>query len=186
LDTVAFLGHVISKETIQVDPAKVEAVANWKQPETVTEIRSFLGLAGYYRQFIKGFSTLATLMTRLLRKDTPFVWNDKCEKSFQELKKRLMTMPVLGLPKEGKACALYTDASKESLGAVLMQDRKVIAYASRKLKPHEVNYPTYDLELAVILFALKKWRHCLYGAKYEVFTDYKSLKYIFTQKDFNL
>jgi hypothetical protein len=112
LDTVAFLGYVISKE-IQVDPAKVEAVANWKQPETVTEIRSFLWLAGYYRRFIKGFSTLATPMTRLLRKDVPFVWNDKCEKSFQELKRRLMTAPILILPEEGKTYALYTDASKE-------------------------------------------------------------------------
>jgi hypothetical protein len=125
-------------------------------------------------------------MTRLLRKDVPFVWNEKCEKSFQELKRRLMAAPVLCLPEEGKTHALYTDASKEGLGVVLLQDRKVIAYASQKLKPHEVNYPTHDLELAAIVFALKKWRHYLYGAEYEVFTDHKSLKYIFTQKDLNL
>jgi hypothetical protein len=90
IDTVAFLGHVITKNGIQVDLAKVEAVANWKHPEIMTEIRSFLGLAGYYRRFIKGFSPLATLMTRLLKKDIPFMWNDKCEKSFQELKKRFI------------------------------------------------------------------------------------------------
>jgi hypothetical protein len=109
----------------------------------VTEIRSFLGLAGYYYRFIKGFSTLALLMTRLLKKDVPFVWDEKCEKSFQELKKRLMTAPLQSLLEEGKPYALYTDASKKGLGAVLRQDRKVIAYASRKLKPHEINYPTH-------------------------------------------
>jgi hypothetical protein len=167
---------VISKDGIQVDPAKVEAIANWKQPGTVTEIKRFLWLAGYYRRFIKGFSTLASLMTRLLRNDVLFNWTEKCEKSFQELKKRLMTAPVLSLPEENKPYALYTDASKEGLGIVLMQDRKVIAYASRKLKPHEVNYPTHNLELAAIVVALKKWRHYLYGAEYEVFTDHKSLK----------
>jgi hypothetical protein len=157
LDTVAFLGHVISKDGIQVDPTKVEVVANWKQPEKVTEIRSFLRLAEYYRRFIKGFSTFATPMTRLLRKDVPFEWNRKCERSFQELKQSLMTTLVLSLPKEGKPYALYTDASKEGLGAVLMNDRKVIAYASRKLKPYEVNYCTHDLKLATIVFSLKKW-----------------------------
>jgi hypothetical protein len=97
-----------------------------------------------------------------------------------------MTVPVLSLPEEGKPYALHTDASKKGLGAVLMEDMKVIAYASRKLKPHELNYPTHDLELAGIVFTLKKWRHYLYEAEYEVFTDYKSLKYVFTQKDMNL
>jgi hypothetical protein len=129
---------------------------------------------------------LATPMTRLLRKDVPFLWNEKCEKSFQELKKRLMTALVLSLLEEGKTYTLYTDASKKGLGAILMQNRKVITYASRKLKLHEINYPTHDLGLAAIVFVLKKWRHYLYGAKYEVFTDHKSLKYIFTQKDLNL
>jgi hypothetical protein len=117
---VSFLGYVITNDGIKVDPAKVEAIANWKQPESVTEIRSFLGLARYYRLFIKGFSTLASLLTRLLMKDVPFEWNEKCEKSLQELKKRLMSTPVLSLPKEDKQYALYTDASKEGLGAVLI------------------------------------------------------------------
>jgi hypothetical protein len=177
---------VKKKNGIQMDPAQVEGVTNWKQPEIITRIRSFLGLVGYYRRFSKEFSTLATPMTKLLKKDVPFVWNDKCERNFLELKKRLMTTPILSLPEEGKTYALYTDASKEGLGTVLMQDRKVIAYSSRKLKLHEVNYPTHYLELAVIVFALKKWRHYLYGAKSEVFTGYESHKYIFTQKDLNL
>jgi hypothetical protein len=157
LDTVSFLGHVISKEGIKLDPAKVEAIANRKKSESVIEIRSFLGLVGYYRRFIKGFSTLASPMTRLLKKDLSFARNEKCEKSFQELKRRLMTASVLSLPEEDKPYALYIDASKGGgLGAVLMQNQKVIAYASWKLKLHEVNYPMHDLELAVIMFSLKK------------------------------
>jgi hypothetical protein len=105
---------------------------------------------------------------------------------FSGTEEEIMTAPVLSLPEEGKTYALFTDASKKDLGAVLTQDRQVIAYASRKLKPHKVNYPTHDLEFTVIVFALKKWQHYLYGAKYEVFTDHKSLKYIFTQNDLNL
>ncbi|KAK6119791.1 hypothetical protein DH2020_046460 [Rehmannia glutinosa] len=112
--------------------------------------------------------------------------NDKCETSFQELKKRLTTAPVLALPKGTENFVVYSDASKEGLGAVLMQEGEVIAYASRKLKPYEANYPTNDLELAAIVFALKKWRHYLYGATFTVYTDHKSLKYLFSQKDLNL
>jgi hypothetical protein len=186
LDNVLFLGYVIPKEGIKVDPVKVKEISNWKQPETVTEIRSFLGLARYYCRVINGFSTLATPMTRLLKKDLPFVWSEKCEKSFQELKRILMTAPILSLPEEGKPYILYTGASKEGLGGVLMQDRKVIANASRKLKSHKVNYPMHDPELGAIVFILKKWWHYLYRAEYEVFTNHKSLKYIFTKKDLNL
>ena len=102
--------------------------------------------------------------------------------SFQELKKRLTTAPVLTLPDGKEGFAVYTDASKEGLGCVLMQNGKVIAYATRKLKQHEMNYPTHDLELAAVLFALKKWRHYLYGITFEAFTDHKSLKYLFSQK----
>jgi hypothetical protein len=117
-----------------VDPVKVEAIANWGQLRSVTEIRSFLGLAGYYHRFIKGFSTLTSPMTCLLRKDVQFEWNEKSEKSFQELKKKLITAPVLSLPEENKPYTLYANAPKEGLGIVLMQNRKVIAYASHKLK----------------------------------------------------
>ena len=138
---MSFLGHIISGKGIAVDPAKVDAVLAWKSPTNVTEIRSFLGLAGYYRRFIEGFSQKAAPMTKLLRKGVPFDWNDKCEQSFQELKKRLTTAPVLALPEPGKAFTVYCDASRVGLGCVLMQDGRVIAYASRQLKPHEQNYP---------------------------------------------
>uniref|UniRef100_A0A2N9III7 Reverse transcriptase n=1 Tax=Fagus sylvatica TaxID=28930 RepID=A0A2N9III7_FAGSY len=186
LESVAFLGHVISKDGILVDPKKVEAIVDWERPKDVREIRSFLGLAGYYRRFIEGFSKISLPMTRLTRKGTTFEWTTECEDSFQELKRRLTTAPVLTLPISSEEFAIYSDASRSGLGCVLMQNGKVIAYASRQLKPYEQNYPTHDLELAAIIFALKTWRHHLYGEPCKVFTDHKSLKYLFTQKDLNL
>ena len=138
LREIPFLGHIISKEGIRVDPAKVTDVVDWKRPTTVTEIRSFLGLAGYYRGFVQDFSRIAGPMTRLTQKKVQFEWTDKVEASFQELKKRLTTAPVLVLPEGKEGFAVYTDASKEGLGCVLMQNGKVIAYAARKLKPHEI------------------------------------------------
>jgi hypothetical protein len=186
LDQVEFLGHVISKEGIAVNPSNVQSVLDWQAPTNVKEIRGFLGMAGYYRRFIEGFSKIAGPMMKLLRKNTPFEWTEKCEESFQELKKRLTTTPILAEPETGKDYTVYCDASKNGLGCVLMQDRKVIAYGSRQLKPHEVNYPTHDSELAAVVFALKKWRQFLYGAKCELYTDHKSLKYFFTQKELNM
>jgi hypothetical protein len=152
----------------------------------VKEIRGFLGMAHYYRRFIEGFSKIAGPMTKLLRKNSPFEWTEKCEESFQELKKRLTTAQILAVPETGKDYTIYCDASKNGLGFVLMQDRKVIAYGSRQLKPHEVNYPTHDLELAAVVFALKKWRQFLYRAKCELYINHKSLKYFFTQKELNM
>ncbi|XP_071939113.1 uncharacterized protein [Coffea arabica] len=167
LEEVAFLGHIISKDGLAVDPAKVKVVAKWKRPENPTEVRSFLGLAGYYRRFIKNFSRIAGPLTNLTKKQGKYIWDVKCENGFQELKKQLTMAPVLALPSGKDSYTVYTDASKEGLGCVLMQNRKVIAYASRKLKTHEQNYPTHDLELAAVVFALKKWRHYLYGVTFE-------------------
>ncbi|GAU42645.1 hypothetical protein TSUD_398500, partial [Trifolium subterraneum] len=186
LKEVSFLGHVISSGGIAVDPTKVDAVLKWETPESVSEIRSFLGLAGYYRRFIEGFSKMALPLTLLTRKDQAFVWDKKCEKSFQELKKKLTTAPVLILPDAKESFVVYCDASKLGLGGVLMQKGKVVAFASRQLKVHERNYPTHDLELAAVVFALKVWRHYLYGSRFEVFSDHKSLKYLFDQKELNM
>ena len=185
LEEVVFLGHVINKQGIHVDPKKVEAVVQWERPKNVTEIRSFLGLAGYYRRFVEDFSILAAPLTQLTRKGVKFEWNEKREQSFQMLKEKLTSAPILALPVPGIEFVVYSDASKQGLGCVLMQRDRVIAYASRQLKTHEVNYPTHDLELAAIVFALKIWRHYLYGEKCHVFTDHKSLKFLMSQKDLN-
>ncbi|XP_065866494.1 uncharacterized protein [Euphorbia lathyris] len=186
LDEIMFLGHVVSAKGILVDPKKVEAVANWKAPSNVHEVHSFLGLAGYYRRFVNGFSLIASPMTQLLRKGVKFKWTPECQKSFDTLKSRLISAPVLTLPVVGEGYTIYSDASRQGLGIVLMQNDKVIAYASRQLRPHELNYPTHDLELAAVVFALKIWRHYLYGEKCRIFTDHKSLKYIMSQKELNL
>ena len=166
---------MVSREGVSVDTSKVEAVQDWAQPKSVFEIRNFLGLAGYYRRFVKDFSRLASPLTRLTRKGVKFVWSEICEKSFQKLKVRLTTAPVLIIPERGLGYAVYCDASREGLGCVLMQEGKVVAYGSRQLKIHEKNYPTHDLELAAVIFALKIWRHYLYGERFEVFSDHKSL-----------
>jgi hypothetical protein len=111
LEEIKFHGHVVSKDGILVDPSKIEAVVDWKVPSSVHEIRSFLGLAGYYRRFIEGFSKLASPMTKLTRKDVPFVWNEACDHAFAELKEKLTTAPVLTLPKSGVPYVVFTDAS---------------------------------------------------------------------------
>ena len=148
LDSVAFLGHVVSKDGIKVDPTKIAAVRDWSRPTTPMEIRSFLGLAGYYRRFVEGFSTIASPLTKLTQKHVTFVWSNECEESFQKLKSALISAPILTLPEEGKGFTIYCDASRIGLGRVLMQEGRVVAYASRQLKVHEKNYPTHDLELA--------------------------------------
>ena len=155
LDKVAFLGHVISAEGVSVDPQKIEAVVNWKPPTNVSEVRSFLGLAGYYRKFVEGFSKIAASLTKLTRKDVKYDWVDAFQKSFDELKGRLTSTPVLALPNGRDGFVVYSDAFRQGLGCVLMQNDRVIAYASRQLKKHEENYPTHDLELAAVVFTLK-------------------------------
>ncbi|GJX02010.1 putative reverse transcriptase domain-containing protein, partial [Tanacetum coccineum] len=148
-----FLGHVINSEGVHVDPSKIEAIKNWSAPTTPTEVRQFLGLAGYYRRFIEGFSLISKPLTKLTQKNKKYEWGEDEE---------------------------------EGYGAVLMHREKVIAYASRQLKKHEENYMTHDLELGAVVFALRLWRHYLYGTKYVVYTDHKSLQYILDQKELNM
>ncbi|GJZ54422.1 putative reverse transcriptase domain-containing protein [Tanacetum coccineum] len=146
LQEVQFLGHVVNRDGIHVDPSKVESVKNWMTPESPTKIRSFLGLAGYYRRFIENFSKIAKPLTLLTQKNKAYVWGDKQDEAFQILKEKLCNAPVLALP-DGPDFVVYCDASKQGFGSVLMQRGKVIAYASRQLKKHEKNYTTHDLEL---------------------------------------
>jgi len=186
LERIGFLGHIISKEGIVVDPIKVEVIKDWPRPTNISKIRSFLGLAEYYSLFVEGFSNLTIPLTMLTRKGVKFNWGDKQEKIFQELKKRLTTAPILAVPSGTEIFVIYSNALRLGLGFVLMQHRRVIVYASRQLRNHEKNYLTHDLELAVVIFALNNWRHYLYGVSCEIYTCHKSLKYIFTLKEMNM
>ncbi|GJW76861.1 putative reverse transcriptase domain-containing protein [Tanacetum coccineum] len=147
------------------------------------KIRQFLGLAGYYQRFIEGFSKIAKSLTELTQKNKKYIWGKDQESAFQLLKQKLCEAPILALPEGNNDFVVYCDASHQGLGAVLMQREKVIAYASRQLKPHEENYTTHDLELGAVVFALKIWRHYLYGTKCTVFTNHKSLQHILDQKE---
>ena len=152
LREVSFLGHIISEEGIRVDPKKIEEIIEWKPSRNVTKVRSFLGLEGYYRRFIKGFSMIAAPMTRLLQKNVRIEWSEKCQASFEKLKAFLTKASVLTQPTYGKEDMIFSDASLNGFRCVLMQKDKVIVYASRQLNPHEKNYHTHDLELAAIVF----------------------------------
>jgi hypothetical protein len=177
---------VLSAKGIMVDPSKVKDILEWNSPTTVHQVRSFLGLARYYRRFIPDFSKIVKPITGLLKNDTKFDWSSKCNEAFEQLKVLLTTAPVLAQPDIEKPFDVYYDASGSGLGCVLMQEGRVIAYASRQLRRHEEHYPTHDLELAAVVHALKIWRHYLLGNVCHVYTDHKSLKYIFTQSELNM
>nr|GFB21326.1 putative reverse transcriptase domain-containing protein [Tanacetum cinerariifolium] len=171
---------------IHVDPAKIEVIKSWAAPTTPIEVRQFLGLAGYYRRFIKEFSLIAKPLSKLTQKNKPFVWGNNEEEAFQTLKRKLCSALILLLPEGSEDFVVYCDASLRGFGAVLMQREKVIAYASRQLRKNEENYTTHDLKLGAVVFALRLWRHYLYGTKCTVYTDHKSLQYILDQKEVNM
>jgi ribonuclease HI len=186
ISEVLFLGHIINRDGLAVDPKKVVASLDWKAPKDVRVIKSFIGMADYYRCFIEGFCKVARLMTALLAKKVEFKWTPTCQESFEMLKQKLTTTPVLVLLDVHKPFSVYCDASYTGLGCVLMHEGRVVTYSSRQLKVHEKNYPTHDMELAAVVHALKTWRHYLYGKKCDIYTDHKSLKYIFTQSELNM
>jgi hypothetical protein len=154
IEEVPFLGHVVSTEGITVDPNKVKEVLEWKPPTTVSEVRSFLGLASYYHWFIPNYSKIAKPITELLKKGNKYLWSEVCDEAFKHLKKLLTTSLVLAQPDTTKLFDVYCDASGTGLGGVLMQEGRVISYSLRQLKCHEEHYPTHDLELAAIVMAL--------------------------------
>nr|GEU81623.1 putative reverse transcriptase domain-containing protein [Tanacetum cinerariifolium] len=169
-----------------MDLAKIESIKDWASLKTATEIRQFLGLVGYYRRFIEGFLKIAKSKTKLTQKKVKFEWGDKQKEAFQIIKQKLCSAPILALPEGSEDFVVYCDASIKGLGAILMQKEKVIAYGSRKLKVHKKNYTTHDLELGAVVFALKIWRHYLYGTKCTVFNDHKILQHILDQKELNM
>jgi hypothetical protein len=173
------LGHIISKDGIAVNPKKIEAIREWSALKNVAEVRSFMGIVGYYKIFIEGFSKIAHPITSLQRKGVKFQWTLDCEKSFQHLKKLLKSALILRIIDPEEEFIVCTNAYNEGLGGVLSQNGFVICYESRKLKDHERNYATHDLELAAIVHALRKWRHYLMGKRFELRTDHNGLKYLF-------
>ena len=162
-DKIHYLGHIISEEGIYVDPEKIEVIMNWLTPRHVSDVRYFMGLAGYYNRFIEGFSKVAHPINSLQRKGIEFEWTPRCEESFRQLKDLLTSSPVLKIADPEKVFVVCIDACGQGLGGVLMQDNHVICYELRKLKAHERNYATHDLELATIVHALKMWRLTLWA-----------------------
>jgi hypothetical protein len=178
LEEIQFLGNILSAKGIAVDPSKVNDIIEWKSPTTLHQVRSFLGLVGYYRKFILDFSKIVKPIMELLKNDVKFNWSPKCNEAFEQLKTLLTTAPILAQPDIEKPFDVYCDASGIRLGCVLMEEGRVIAYASRQLCRHEEHYPTHDLELVTVVHALKILRHYLLGNVCHMYTDHKSLKYI--------
>jgi hypothetical protein len=163
LEEIQFLGHVLSAKGIAVDPSKVKDILEWKSPTSVHQVRSFLGLASYYRMFILDFSKIVKPIIELLKNDVKFDWSPKCNEAFEQLKVLLTTAPVLDQQDIEKPFDVYCDASGNGFGCVLMLEGRILVYASRQLRRHEEHYPAHDLELATVVHALKIWRHYLLG-----------------------
>lgn len=180
--TIAYLGHIISVEGVATDSAKIEAVQNWPSPANVKELRSFLGLAGYYRKFVKHFALITKPLTQLLKKGQLFIWTSEHEESFVALKQALCSAPVLALPDFTKTFCIETDACKTGVGAVLLQDGHPLAFMSKALGPKTQGLSTYEKEYLAILVAVEQWRPYLLHAEFVIFTDQKSLVHLNDQR----
>ena len=187
--SVEFLGHVITSSGVTMEPSKVNAILTWPIPTKISEVRSFLGLAGYYRRFIPKFAALTAPLTGLLKKDQHFVWSTIQQRAFDALKQVLMTQPVLLIPDFSLPFTIFTDASGKAIGAVLCQDQgnglQPLAYLSHTLTAAEQRYGTYDQEMLAIITALKQWRHLIQGLSVTVVTDHKALTNFHRQRSLN-
>lgn len=179
---VHFLGHIVGHGAIRMDSAKVRAIQDWPTPATVSELRSFLGLANYYRRFIKGYSTIASPLTDLLKKEQRWSWSSTCEEAFDKLKTALATEPVLQLPRFEDPFEVHTDASDRALGGVLVQAGHPVAYESRKFKDAETRYSAHEKEMTAVIHCLEVWRHYLLGTKFKIVTDNVANTYFKTQR----
>jgi len=184
-ERVSFLGYVVTPQGIEVDEAKVHAIQSWPTPLTVTQVRSFLGLAGFYRRFVKDFSTIAAPLHELTKKGVSFNWGQSQEDSFALLKEKLTHAPLLQLPDFGKTFELECDASGVGIGAVLMQGGKPVAYFSEKLNGPVLNYSTYDKELYALIRSLQTWKHYLWSKEFVIHSDHESLKHLRSQTNLN-
>ena len=168
----------MSAEGIQVDEAKIKEIKEWPSPKTVGEVRSFHGLAGFYRRFVKDFSTLAAPLTEVIKKNVRFKWEHAHEEAFQALKEKLTNSPVLTLPDFSKTFEIECDASDVCVGDVLMQKKKSIAFFSEIFGGDNLNYPTHDKELYALVRALQTWQHYLRPKEFIIHTDHESLKHL--------
>uniref|UniRef100_A0A2N9HW93 RNA-directed DNA polymerase n=1 Tax=Fagus sylvatica TaxID=28930 RepID=A0A2N9HW93_FAGSY len=185
LDKVVFLGFVVGAKGITVDEEKVKAIKEWPTPKSITEVRSFHGLASFYRRFVKDFSTLAAPLTEIVKKSVGFKWGSEQDRAFIEIKERLCGAPLLALPDFSKTFEIECDASGIGIGAVLMQEKRPIAYFSEKLNGAALNYPTYDKELYALVRALETWQHYLWPKEFVIHTDHESLKHLKGQGKLN-
>lgn len=180
-DRIDFLGHIVERGRIRMDPKKIQAIQEWKPPRDVHEVRSFLGLANYYRRFVKGYSEIARPLTNLTKKTETWGWTPQCQAAFEKLKGAIMTDPVLALPDMSKPFVVETDASDYALGGVLIQEGHPIAFESRKLKDVERRYPAHEKELLAVVHCLRQWRHYLLGFPFSVKTDNTAVSYFLTK-----
>ncbi|XP_044947533.1 uncharacterized protein LOC123396757 [Hordeum vulgare subsp. vulgare] len=180
---VIFLGYVVSKHGVQVDSSKIEAIQNWPTPMNVSQVRSFHGLAGFYRRFVKDFSTLVAPLNELTKKGVPFVWGAAQDHAFDELKRLLTSAPLLALPDFSKQFEVECDASGIGIGGVLMQEGRPISYFSEKLSGARLNYPIYDKELYALVRVLEVWQHYLWPKEFIIHSDHEALKYLKAQSN---
>ena len=182
-DEVEYLGHVFSKSGMAPNPSRVSAIKEWPRPQSSKDVRQFLGLANYYRRFVRNFSNIASPLNRLLQKTTSFNWDSQCEDSFRELKYCLGDTIILVCPSPDKEYSLYTDASGVGIGAVLEQDDRVVAFSSRTLNEAEQRYSTIERECLALVNALKKFRQFLIGKHFTVYCDHKPLEWLSEQRN---
>ena len=183
---IEYLGFIVLEEGLSVDPAKVRDIIEWPRPTSVSEVRGFLGITGWYRTFLRNYALITAPLTNLLKKGNKVIWETQHQESFDKLKRFVTSAPCLKLPDFSQPFRVTTDASGIAVGGVLTQENRPVAFTSWKLKVHERNYPTHVLELLAVIHALKLWRHYLLGCQFELITDHKSLKWIFTQPTLNM
>ena len=184
-DRIIFFGYVVSSNGIEVDSEKVKAIQEWPTPKTVSEVRSFHGLASFYRRFVKDFSTIAAPLTEIMKKDKGFIWGKEQEHAFSVLKEKLSSAPLLRVPNFDSTFEIECDASGIGIGAVLLQEKRPVAYFSEKLHGAQLNYSTYDKEMYALVRALQTWQHYLLPKEFVIHTDHESLKHLKGQSKLN-
>src|SRR6187399_2098019 len=185
VDKVVFLGFVVSSQGVHVDETKIEAIKTWPQPTNLQQVRSILGLAGFYRRFVKDFRTIAMPLHALSKKNAPFIWSPSQDTAYNELKTLLTHAPLLAQPNFDKPFEIHCDASGTGIGGVLMQEKCPIAYFSEKLSGAQLNYPIYDKELYALVRVLRVWEHYLRPHEFILHTDHETLKYLKGQTKLN-